>query len=127
MALTPKQQAFVEAYDGNGTAAARAAGYKGSEQTLASVAYENLRKPDVVAAIQARRVPVSESRIASREERQAFWTATMRDTEAELNGRLKASELLGKSEADFVERHQHSGGVSVTVIDPYAKPPPGGT
>lgn len=57
--LTVKQQAFVNAYTdkmcwGNATAAARAAGYKGSEGTLAQTGYENLRKPEILAAIQER-------------------------------------------------------------------------
>jgi len=47
--LTLKQQLFVEAYlgeaKGNATEAARIAGYKGNEITLAAVGAENLRKP----------------------------------------------------------------------------------
>ena len=42
--------------------------------------------------------------IASREERQTFWTAILRDPETELRDRLRASELLGRSEGDFLER-----------------------
>lgn len=52
--LRGKKKAFVLAYlrNGfNGTRAAQAAGYKGSDATLAQVAYENLRKPDIAAAI----------------------------------------------------------------------------
>ncbi len=49
-------------------------------------------KPEVAAAI------------ASRAERQAFWTKVMNDNERDLNARLKASELLGKSEGDFLDR-----------------------
>jgi len=51
--LTPKQQAFVYAYleDFNATRAAQKAGYKGNLVTLASVGYENLRKPKIRKAI----------------------------------------------------------------------------
>lgn len=52
--LTGKQHAFVLAYlsnNYNGTAAARTAGYQGSDQTLAAVAYENLRKPHIAGKI----------------------------------------------------------------------------
>jgi hypothetical protein len=43
--------------------------------------------------------------VATREERQAFWTSVMRGEEgAEMSERLKASELLGKSQLDFKER-----------------------
>lgn len=50
MALTTKQQAFVEAYLANGfngTRAAEAAGYNGDVNTLAAIASENLRKPHI--------------------------------------------------------------------------------
>jgi hypothetical protein len=55
--LKGKQPAFVDFYficDFNGTEAARRAGYKGSDNTLAAVAYENLRKPHIAAEIQRR-------------------------------------------------------------------------
>ena len=57
-ALTQKQLLFVEHYiqtSGNGTAAARAAGYRGNSATLRTVAYENLTKPYILAEIQRRR------------------------------------------------------------------------
>lgn len=52
--LTGKQKAFAIAYvtNGfNGTQAAREAGYKGTDATLAVVAYENLRKTKIRATI----------------------------------------------------------------------------
>ena len=54
--LTTKQKAFVEAYleTFNGTQAARRAKYKGDDNTLAVVAYENLRKPKIREAIDDR-------------------------------------------------------------------------
>lgn len=55
--LTFKQRAFVEAYLANGfngTEAARTAGYKGNDNVLAVVAYENIRKPKIAALIQER-------------------------------------------------------------------------
>lgn len=55
--LTTKQRMFVEAYLSNGfnaTEAARAAGYKGNDVTLASVGYENLRKPQIAAFVSER-------------------------------------------------------------------------
>lgn len=55
--LTPKMQAFVEAYagpaQGNATEAARLAGYKGSANTLKSVGAENLAKPAIASALAA--------------------------------------------------------------------------
>lgn len=50
--LTPKQQAFVAEYlvDLNASAAARRAGY--SERRSDAMGHENLRKPEIAAAIQ---------------------------------------------------------------------------
>jgi hypothetical protein len=48
-------------------------------------------------------------RVAGREERQAFWTATLRDPARPMDERLRASELLARSEADFVTRVQATG------------------
>lgn len=49
--LTPKQRAFVHAYQGeakgNGVQAARIAGYKGKDETLRAIASENLTKPNI--------------------------------------------------------------------------------
>lgn len=52
--LTPKQKRFVDEYmvDLNATAAAKRAGY--SEKTAEAIGYENLRKPQIKAAIQER-------------------------------------------------------------------------
>lgn len=55
--LTTKQRMFVEAYLSNGfnaTEAARTAGYKGNDVTLAAVGYENLRKPQISEAVAER-------------------------------------------------------------------------
>lgn len=103
MALTPKQQAFVDAYTGNGTDAARAAGYTGTDGALAVSASKLLKLPKVREAIDARRAKENSGLIASRAERQEFWTKVMKAEESEMRDRLKASELLGRSEADFIE------------------------
>jgi phage terminase small subunit len=56
MKLTDKQQAFINYYIQcwNATEAARLAGYKGNNATLAAVGYENLRKPHIWAEIERR-------------------------------------------------------------------------
>lgn len=56
MALNFKQQAFVEYYltAWNATEAARLAGYKGNDATLAVVGSENIRKPKIRAEIDRR-------------------------------------------------------------------------
>lgn len=54
--LTPKQEIFVSEYlkTGNATEAARRAGYKGNDNTLAQVGNENLRKPNVVKRLKSK-------------------------------------------------------------------------
>lgn len=55
--FTGKQQAFIDAYfacNFNATEAARRAGYSGEYDTLRSIASENLAKPNIREAIDAR-------------------------------------------------------------------------
>ena len=113
--LTAKQQRFVEAYTGNATAAAIAAGY--SEKTAEVIGHENLRKPKILAEIKARETVRRTPLIASRAERQQFWSSVMRDADQQMRDRLKAAELLGKSEADFVERQEVSGPGGAPLIE----------
>ena len=40
----------------------------------------------------------------------------MQDDKTDIKDRLKASELLGKPEADFVDRKRQEGGVDVDVF-----------
>lgn len=56
MTLSAKQKAFINAYLAtfNATEAARQAKYKGDDATLASVGWENLRKPEIATAISER-------------------------------------------------------------------------
>lgn len=105
--LTAKQIKFIEAYSGNGVEAAKLAGYKGNDNTLAQVAHENLRKPEIADAIKSREKSRTSKLIATREERQIFWTEMFRDKELNPKWRLMASELLGRSEADFTENVKH--------------------
>ena len=102
MGLTTKQKRFIECFDGNATEAARQAGY--SPRTVRTVGCENMTKPDIVAAIREREEKRVNSLILSREERQIFWSNVVRDPDEDMKNRLKASELLGRSEADFMER-----------------------
>ena len=120
MALTPKRQAFVQAYAGNATTAAKAAGY--SERTAHVIGHELLKKPEIQEAIQNRTGERVNSLIADREERQAFWTSVLRDEGTDLKDRLRASELLARSEGDFLDRIEartlEVPNIVVNFIDP---------
>ena len=107
MAFTVKQRAFVEAYCGNATEAAITAGY--SKKTAASIGERLLRNVEIKEALKEREDKRLASLIATREERQRFWTTLMRDEDRKEVDRLKASELLAKSEGDFLERRELTG------------------
>lgn len=113
--LTAKQQRFVDAYTGNATQAAIAAGY--SEKTAPFIGAENLKKPKIIAELKSRETVRCTPLIASRAERQQFWSSVMRDKEQQMRDRLKAAELLGKSEADFVERQEITGRDGTPLVD----------
>ena len=104
--LTAKQKRFVEFYDGNGTETARKAGYKGNANTLNQVAIENLRKPMILEAIEKRESERLSEGILDREKRQVFWSKVIEDENQKMPDRLRASELLGKSEADFIDKQE---------------------
>jgi len=108
MTLTYKQQKFVDAYDGNATQAAKKAGY--SAKTAYSIGQRTLNIVEVKKAIQARNKG-NGRKIADRQARQKFWTDIMLDPDAAPRDRLKASELLGRSEADFTENVQVIGAI----------------
>ena len=112
--LTGKQKKFGDFYDGNGTEACRQAGYKGSDNVLAQQARDNLSKPHIIAYIESRNTEAKKI-ISTREDRQAFWSEVMggkgggkdkddKEKEVSMSDRLRASELLGKSEADFTDK-----------------------
>ncbi|NCC96729.1 MAG: terminase small subunit [Synergistales bacterium] len=114
MALTAKQRAFVEAYDGNATEAAIAAGY--SKKTAYSIGQENLKKPEIMKEIKNRESRQLRPLIWSREQRQKFWSEVANDPNQDMRDRLRASELLGKSECDFTDRLKLDGSVEVNIL-----------
>ncbi len=100
--FTIKQQRLMDCYAGNIKEAADKAG----------LSYDYARrlvtKSHILEAIRNRQdTEVRPKDIADRQERQAFWTKMMRDTGEDAKDRLKASDLLGKSEADFTENLSH--------------------
>lgn len=102
--MTPKQEIFVDEYLAcfNATEAAKRAGY--SEKTAYSIGQENLTKPEIKQAIAQAMNERKATIIATREQRQKFWTEIMNDVEEDTKNRLRASELLGRACGDFVER-----------------------
>ena len=107
--LTSNQLAFVEAYAGDIKAAAEAVGMS------YDYARQLITKPHIVAAIHKRDSERIRPFIMSRQDRQKFWTDVALDKEQAMRDRLRAAELLGKSEADFTDRVEHSGTITYTM------------
>lgn len=124
MALTPKQQRFVEEYliDLNATQAAIRAGY--SEKNADKIGSQLLGKTRVAASIR----DAQEKRTRRTEITADYVLTTIRETvEALLNDReknaaniFKGSELLGKHIKLFTDKHEitgaDSGPVQITVV-----------
>jgi phage terminase small subunit len=106
--LTEKQRRFCEAYSANGgnaLDAARKSGYSFPEKQATRL----LDNVGIRSALEKLRLQTTKNAIATREERQAFWSKVMNDQVEDMSSRLRASELLGKSQADFIERKEISG------------------
>jgi len=134
--LSPKIRLFVEAYDGNVVEAMQVAGFVGDTIVLNRRGNEILQNELVKIAIRERSKYLNKTTevIANREERQALWSALMRNQDPHrvieyddhgiarkalpipFNIRMKATELLGKSENDFVEQINITGQLTVTEI-----------
>jgi len=57
----------------------------------------------IFEAVKYREIRRNKPTIADRQERQEFWTEFMRREDITPQERFKASELLGRSEADFTD------------------------
>jgi len=119
--LTPKRQAFVDAYtgpaQGNATEAARTAGYAKPAQE----GHRLLRNAEIQRAIQAVTAEVRKAAVMDRQRRQELLTQiaeadrSIREYHVTKDGdvvetaplvkeRERAIELLGKMQGDFIER-----------------------
>ena len=113
--LTVKQKKFIQAYSGNATEAARIAGYKGNDATLAQVGYENMMNPEINSQVMKRQDLEIQRIVMNRLDRQILWTELARSSSVEVKDRLKATELLGRSEGDFTEKLEVS--VNLNLAD----------
>ena len=79
--LTIKQKAFADYYiqTGNGTEAAKLAGY--SEKTAKVIAAENLTKPNIRSYIEERLAPIEGRRIATGDDVLEYLTRVMNGEE----------------------------------------------
>lgn len=119
--LTRAEEAFVDLFMESGDAASAFAEADVSPDLPATsrerAARLLLNRPHVRDEIERRvqlgqphpltrfgRAPQDHPAIATREERQRFWTEVMRDSGEEMKHRLKASEYLARVQGDFMEQ-----------------------
>lgn len=114
MAFTIKQQRFINAWDGDIRRAAQ----------KAKISYSHARKlvlrSEIIAAIQNRERTEKNKNVATKGQRQEFWTKTMNariSKRLSMGDKLRASELLGKSQMDFAEKHVHEGKIIIQTVD----------
>lgn len=107
--LTPRQAAFAQAYARHGVAerAALEAGY--SERTARGGAHRLLANVGIAAEVARLAQASRTATIADLIERKTWWTTLMRDGDADMKDRLRASELLGRADGDFIERRELTG------------------
>ncbi|MDD3813119.1 MAG: terminase small subunit [Desulfocapsaceae bacterium] len=106
--LTEKQRRFCEAYSTNGGNALRAAASAGYSKPNQQGS-QNLEKLAIQGAIERLRQETTSTAIMTREQRQEMWSDIIRDKTKPDMVRLRASELLGKSQGDFIDRKELSG------------------
>lgn len=112
----------------NATQAAIKAGY--SKKTAAVTATENLRKPNIKAAIEQRNAEIKSKNTADMTEVMEYLTSVMRgeqtesvatakgvyeDVEVSAKDRIKAAELIGKRHGAWTDKKVISGDVQIDV------------
>jgi phage terminase small subunit len=124
--VTIEEKRIIKAFDGNPVSTARTLGIK------PDVVRKAIAIPQIAEKIRTRhdniynKPAIMETAVATRQERQKFWTDLMHDVTAAMGDRIKASELLGKSEGDFLDRVEHTGQTqSIIQIVPVGFQPTG--
>ena len=82
----------------------RAYGAKTTDQSVDVSASRLSNKAKVLLRSQELRTALVSPSIADRKERMEMWSDIARDDEERTGDRLRATELLGKSQGDFIER-----------------------
>lgn len=112
MKLTFRQKLFCEYYVacGNATESAIKAGY--SKRTARSIGQRLLQNVDIQNYIKELNEKNRTERMADMQEIKEFWTSTLRDKKAKMQDRIKASELLAKTEGAFLEKVEIKGEIT---------------
>jgi hypothetical protein len=118
--LTIKQERFIKAYAhlGNGTEAARLAGYSNSsDNVLYQQAHQNLRKPRVQAALKRELARIELNITPDRIKRRLDEISHEAQSAGQFGPAVRAEELLGRSVGMWIDRSiQLSGTMSDSHI-----------
>lgn len=110
MGLQGKQKRFVLHYAGDGTAAAKLAGYKpDSKGRYDHHARRLLANPTVIEALKRRdtimkQLPHSTDPVMSVDQLRQWWTGIITDAGNDLKDRINCSKLLAQSYGAFIEK-----------------------
>ncbi len=116
--MTVKQKMFADEYikTGNAKQSYINAGYSARGNSAEANASRLLRNDKVLAYIKQRNQEIDKDTIADMTEVKEFWTNMLRNRAADPKDRLKASELIAKTNGAFLDRVEHSGSI-VTIVD----------
>jgi phage terminase small subunit len=111
MELNMKQKKFADNYiaTGNATESYLKAGYRAEGNSAEASASRLLSSVKVLEYIQERNELLDVQIIADLTEAKRFWTEIMRDEDADLKDRLKASEYIAKTNGAFIDKKEIQG------------------
>ncbi|MGG1677332.1 terminase small subunit [Neobacillus sp. NRS-1170] len=124
--LNIKQKKFADFYieSGNASTSYIKAGYEAEGNAAEVNASRLLRNAKVQEYIKERNAQLDVEFIADITETKRFWTEIMRDENAEMKDRLKASEFIAKTNGAFVEKKELQGAlnnkIEISFVDPAA-------
>jgi phage terminase small subunit len=115
--ITAKQKMFADEYikTGNAKQSYINAGYSARGNSAEANASRLLRNDKVLAYIKRRNQEIDKDTIADMQEVKEFWTNMLRNRAADPKDRLKASELIAKTNGAFLDRVEHSGDIKVEL------------
>ena len=111
--MNVRQKLFADYYiqSGNALESALKAGYS---KTYANA--QSYKLLEIVGDyIKEQNKAIQNDRIADMVEVKEFWTNLLRDNESDPKDRLKASELIGKTNGAFIDKVEQSGHVGIKI------------
>lgn len=111
MGINARQKAFCEYFvaSGNATESAVKAGY--SEKYAGQNSDKLLKNTNIQIYIEELNKKVKDKRIADITEVKEFWTDVLRNNDAKMQDRLKASEYIAKTNGAFLDKVEVKGEV----------------